>query len=226
VRIIPVIGAGRTLISKGFLSSAKAHGIDLVNSIIDLDPFGIYPIIGIEPSEIYTLRDELPDLLPDDEQVLRIKKRALMIDEFLVRPDNHGKLRINQLIDDKSKFGEKHENVFLHGHCYQKAQPPAEDNFPTGIEATIYMLEKAGYQVHLIDDGCCGMAGGFGYESDHYNLSMDIGEIALFPAVRQALASFGDQVIIAAAGVSCQSQIEDGTTVKAIHPIRLIDRIL
>jgi Fe-S oxidoreductase len=110
------------------------------------------------------------------------------------------------------------QNVLLHGHCYQKAQPPAADGFPTGVSATVAMLEAAGYQVQVIDSGCCGMAGAFGYEAEHYALSMQIGELSLLPAVRAA----PDEIIIAASGISCQSQIEDGTTRAAKHPVTLI----
>jgi Fe-S oxidoreductase len=111
--------------------------------------------------------------------------------------------------------------ILLHGHCYQKAQPPSEDGYPNGIDATVKMLEIAGYQVSLVDAGCCGMAGAFGYEDEHYDLSIEVGEAALFPAIREAIRS-EELVIVAASGVSCQSQIKDGTQVDAIHPIMLI----
>jgi Fe-S oxidoreductase len=96
------------------------------------------------------------------------------------------------------------------------------DGFPVGVRATQQLLERAGYFVDLIDSGCCGMAGAFGYESDHYDLSLDIGELSLFPAVRNA----SQDMIVAAAGFSCLTQIEEGTSREAIHPINLIRQIL
>jgi Fe-S oxidoreductase len=223
VQIIPITGAGRTLLSKGFLAYARKHAIKLIDMIYEMDPMGISPIIGIEPSEIYTFRDEIPDLLPTDDRVRLIKERVFMIDEFLVRPDSEGIIRIAKLIDSDILQYNHRKTVILHGHCYQKAQSPALDGFPLGVSATISMLEQAGYHVSIIDDGCCGMAGAFGYESDHYTLSMRIGELALFPAVREAIRIYGNDVIISASGVSCKAQIEDGTGAIAIHPIRLIN---
>ena len=211
VKILPVVGAGRTLISKGFLDAAKRHAARVVDAIDAIDPQGEYPIIGLEPSEIYTLRDEFPDFFPDDERVKLIARRAWMIDEFIIRqPASLPTLNLQP------------SPVLLHGHCYQKAQPPADDGQPVGEQATVAMLKAAGYAVEVIDSGCCGMAGAFGYETEHYELSMQVGEMKLFPAVRRA----DEDVIIAAAGVSCQAQIADGAQRQAIHPIQLLARSL
>ncbi len=218
-QIIPVSGAGRTLISKGFLDAAKKHAQKVIAAIHELDPEGKLPILGIEPSEIYTLSDEYPDFFPEDEQVAAIAKRAWMIDEFLVRPGANGKQRMANG-GRRSSVVRRRSAVLLHGHCYQKARPPADDGYPVGVDATVAMLEAAGYEVEVVEAGCCGMAGAFGYEAEHYELSMQVGELALFPAVRAA----GENVIVAAAGVSCQAQIEDGTAREAVHPITLLAR--
>lgn len=210
VKTIPIMGAGRTLISKGFLDHAKRHAARLVETIRRLDPAGQLPVIGLEPSEIYTLRDEFLDLFPNNDDVSRLASRAWMIDEFLLRQPNF-EFRISNL------------EILLHAHCYQKAQPPAPDGLPSGSGATAAMLKAAGYAVKMIEDGCCGMAGAFGYEAEHYELSLKIGELALLPAVRTA--SQNGQ-IIAAPGVSCRAQIEDGSGVPALHPIELIDRVI
>ncbi len=215
VHLIPAIGAGRTLISKGFLGSAKRQAIKVIKAIESIDPKGTLPIIGIEPSEIYTLRDEYLNLFPHEAQVVKIARRAWMIDEFLIRLGDNGMPRISSLpLVTKNSPG----LVLLHGHCYQKSQAPASDGNPIGVDATIAMLQAAGYQVELIDAGCCGMAGAFGYEAEHYALSMQIGELKLFPALR----SVGKDVIVAAAGASCQAQINDGIGLEAVHPIMLI----
>ena len=216
--ILPVVGAGRTLISKGFRKAAKRHARKLVAAIDELDPEGRIPIIGLEPSEIYTLSDEYPDFFPGNESVARMAKRAWMIDEFLVRDDRLETYLTNLQNADIPITDLPTANVLLHGHCYQKARPPADDGEPVGVEASVALLETLGYSVEVVDSGCCGMAGAFGYEAEHYDLSMHVGEVALFPAVRAADA----KAIVAASGVSCQSQIEDGAGRKAVHPVELI----
>lgn len=220
-RVLPVVGAGRTLLSKGFLNAARRHAARVVAAARALDPQGEAAVVGVEPSEIYALRDELPDLLPGDEYAERLARRAYMIDEFLVRPGTDGRPRLERVLETDGRAGARPaggRRVWLHGHCYQKAQPPAEDGFPTGVAATQAMLEACGYRVSPIESGCCGMAGAFGYEAEHYELSMKVGELGLFPAVRRS----PPQELLAAAGVSCQAQIEDGAGRRALHPILLL----
>ena len=118
-----------------------------------------------------------------------------------------------------STFRAAEKTVLLHGHCFQKSQAPARDGYPVGVAATVGMLEAVGFAVSVVDTGCCGMAGAFGYESEHYDISMRVGGLSLFPAICAA----SPNTIIAASGVSCQSQIEDGTGRKAIHPILLLN---
>jgi FAD/FMN-containing dehydrogenase/Fe-S oxidoreductase len=214
VSVIPVSGAGRPKISKGFLDKAIAYAQKLVEAIRVLDPEGKLPVVGVEPSEIFTLRDEYRDFFPDDPYVSELSRRAWMVDEFLVRPGENGKPRINHLKNGKADG----KRILLHGQCYQKVQPPADDGFPTGALATIAMLEAVGYQVEMIESGCCGMAGAFGYEAEHYELSMKIGEQAVFPAVREA----DEEIIVAASGTSCRSQIKAGAERVSVHPITLV----
>ncbi len=219
VKLLATLGAGRTLISKGFLDQAKKHAMGLVDEIHRIDPDGVLPVIGLEPSEIYTLKDEYIDLLPNDGHMEALAERAFMIDEFLIRPGRNGSARLSQIVPQNAT-GEYRTNVLVHGHCYQKAQPPARDGYPVGVAATIAMLEQVGYGVTNIDDGCCGMAGAFGYEAEHYPVSMQVGELKLLPAVRSSGES-----LVAAAGISCKSQIEDGTGRLAYHPISLVARL-
>ena len=218
VNILPVIGAGRTLISKGFLEPARRHAARLLETIYRLDPEGRLPVVGVEPSEIYTLRDEYLDLFPGDERAERLAMRAFMIDEYLIRPGSSGHPRVDHAIRTAQSTNLEPPLILLHGHCYQKAQPPAADGYPIGVAASVSMLEAAGYRVKVIESGCCGMAGAFGYEAEHYELSMSIGELHLFPLLRKVERN----VIIAASGFSCQAQIEDGTRKAARHPITLI----
>lgn len=216
-RLLPVVGAGRPLISKGFLDRARAHAAHLVATIRALDPQGLIPVVGVEPSEIYALRDEYPDFFPADPYVAALAKRAWMVDEFIIRPGQSGKPRLQSLRCTEI-LAHKGTSVLLHGQCTQKVQPPADDGYPVGAQATIVMLEAAGYHVEMIESGCCGMAGAFGYEAEHYPLSMKIGEMAVFPAVRKV----AENVIVAASGTSCRSQIKSGTARQAVHPITLL----
>ena len=142
-----------------------------------------------------------------------------MVDEFLVRPGVNKEPRLRQL---PARVSIDTPRVMLHGHCYQKAQAPAADGYPIGVGATQAMLEAFGYKVNLVDSSCCGMAGAFGYEAEHYDLSMRVGEMSLFPALRAAQKESGGKAILAASGVSCQAQIEDGVNQKPIHPIVLV----
>lgn len=222
-KVLPVLGAGRTMISKGFLDDARRRALQVLESIDRLDPEGHVPIVGVEPSEIYTLRDEYLDLLPNDERAIRLADRAFMIDEFLVRPGQDGQPRLRSI---SAKTLADAPRVMLHGHCYQKAQPPAADGYPVGVGATLSMLEAFGYKTSLVDSSCCGMAGAFGYEAEHFDLSMQVGEMSLFPALRNAQKTSGGKAILAASGVSCQAQIEDGVNQKPLHPIELVSRLL
>jgi Fe-S oxidoreductase len=179
------------------------------------------PVIGIEPSELYTLCEEFLDFFPRDEWVHSLAKRAWLVDEFLIRPQPGGEIPVERLAR-RMLSQPNGKLVLLHGHCHQKARPPADDGYPVGVEATASLLRSVGYRVNIIEAGCCGMAGAFGYEAEHYDLSMRIGEMSLLPQVRAA----PDGVIIAAAGTSCRAQIEDGTGRQAIHPISLIQQVL
>jgi len=220
VHLLPVCGAGRTYISKGFLRRAKAHAARLVATIARLDPEGRVPVIGIEPSELLTLSDEYLDFFPGDPQVRALAERSFTLAEFLLRPGPSGESRLARLKARRKPPGGA-VNVLLHGHCYQKAQPPAADGYPVGEEATAQLLRELGCQVERVEAGCCGMAGAFGYEAEHYDLSMQIGELALFPAVRAA----HETTRVVAPGVSCRTQIVDGSGRQAIHPVILIDEL-
>lgn len=221
VKVLPVIGAGRTLISKGMLQPARKHAERLLDAIRGISPDGAIPVVGAEPSEIYTLRDEFPDFFPGNEYAAALAKKAWMVEEFLLRPDVAGEPLIRRLNGRRAQTNDA-QPVVLHGHCYQKAQPPAEDGYPTGVAATVAMLKAMGYPVEVIESGCCGMAGAFGYEAEHYEQSMKVGELSLFPAVREA----GQDKVVAAAGTSCRSQIEDGTGRRPVHPVCLVaDRV-
>jgi FAD/FMN-containing dehydrogenase/Fe-S oxidoreductase len=220
VKILPLYGAGRTFLSKGFIEQAQKYAERLLGAIRRLDPHGTLPIVGLEPSELYTLRDEFQDLLPARENEVRsLASRSWLIDEFLIRQGSDKKkryLRITNILNQAN--GLDKQKIMLHGHCYQKTQPPASDGFPIGQNASAELLKTFGYEVEIIPSGCCGMAGAFGYETEHFDVSMQVGEMVLLPAVRQAKESGKN---IAAVGTSCRSQIADGADVLAQHPVIL-----
>lgn len=187
---------GRPLISKGFLRLAREnarHNVAALSPYVDKG----MPIVGLEPSCILTLRDEYPDLV-DDPRAERLAGGSYMLEEFLVELAGHGKLQL--------EFTDARKSILIHGHCQQKAL--------VGMAPTLEIMNMPpNYQAMEIDSGCCGLAGSFGYEKEHYDLSMNIGEQRLFPAIRNA----GPGVEIVAVGTSCRQQIAHGTGRKARH---------
>ncbi|HAN19783.1 MAG: FAD-binding protein [Bacteroidetes bacterium GWC2_33_15] len=199
------IDSGRTYLSKGLLRRAKRIALKNVNYLRDVITENS-PLIGIEPSAILTFRDEYPDLVGLDLKptAKALAKNALMIDEFLKREMERGNIT-------KSQFTPVEKKIKLHGHCQQKAV--------ASTDPTKYILSfPTNYRVEEIPSGCCGMAGSFGFEKEHYAISMKIGEMVLFPAIRNA----EPETIIAAPGTSCRSQIKDGTGRKALHPVEIL----
>ena len=204
--IVPEIGiSGRTYLSKGML--IKAREIAEKNTI-DFDKTIPHDkvLIGIEPSAILSFRDEYPDLCRGDlkEKAKEIAKRTFLIEEFLAKEVEEGRISSNS-------FTDKEERVRMHGHCFQKA---LSSLVPL---KKILMLPK-NYTVLNIPSGCCGMAGSFGYEKEHYDISMKIGELVLFPSIR----SEDTATLISASGTSCRHQIADGTNRKAEHPVSIL----
>jgi FAD/FMN-containing dehydrogenase/Fe-S oxidoreductase len=204
--VIPDHGeSGRTWLSKGMLREAKriANGnIRVLSPVVSEET----PLIGIEPSAILAFRDEYPDLATEEnlQDAKRLAKNALMIEEFICRETDRGRI-------SKDAFDKSSRRILLHGHCQQKAV--------SSLAPTVRMLKLAeNHSVETIPSGCCGMAGSFGYEAEHYDLSMKIGELVLLPTVRKA----SSETLIAAPGTSCRHQVKDGTGRKALHPIEIM----
>lgn len=192
---------GRPLISKGMLDHATRHAEHNVKRLYPLIKQGI-PVIGIEPSCIATLRDEYPDLLKS-EQAARVAENSLFIEEFIAQKIASGD-------HDPLTFNTPHERqvIHVHGHCHQRAL--------IGTDAMMTMLSLLpNTDVHIIDSGCCGMAGSFGYEKEHYDVSMAVGRDRLFPTLEALPAD----TLIVAPGTSCRHQIADAVQRQAIHPI-------
>ena len=199
------IESGRAWLSKGLIRKAKTianKNISLLSPLITADT----PLIGIEPSAILTFRDEYIDLA-DDGQLVAAKHLAdnvFLIDEFIAKEIEKGNINAAQFTREEKK-------IKLHGHCQQKAL--------SSVAPSVKLLSlPENYSVEVIPSGCCGMAGSFGYEKEHYELSMKIGELVLFPAVRKA----SENTIIAAPGTSCRHQVKDGTGKKAMHPVEIL----
>lgn len=204
--IIPKhIESGRAWLSKGLLRRAKKianTNIELLKDIITDDA----PLIGIEPSAILTFRDEYIDLATDAnfEAAKSLSKKVFLIDEFIAAEIEKGNISKEQFTKDKRL-------IKLHGHCQQKAL--------SSVAPSVKLLSlPENYTVETIPSGCCGMAGSFGYEKEHYELSMKVGELVLFPTVRKQ----PEDVIIAAPGTSCRHQIKDGVGRKALHPVEVL----
>ena len=197
--------SGRTFLSKGLVRRAQKlaqKNVRLLKELISEET----PLIGIEPSAILTFRDEYPQLVGDHmkEAAENLAKNVFMFDEFIVREVEKGEISSHQ-------FTTEPMNIRLHGHCHQKALATTA--------ASVKMLElPVNYKVDEIPSGCCGMAGSFGYEKEHYQLSMQIGEMVLFPEVRKTVSS----TKIAAPGTSCREQIAHGTGRVALHPVEIL----
>ena len=187
---------GRPMISKGLLDDATANAVANIDQLYAYAKQGI-SVIGCEPSCLLTFKDEYPQLVRD-ERANKVAENSYMIDEFLMKLQEDGKLELT--------LGKLKKKVLFQAHCHQKAE--------VGTATSMAALRLApGYQVELINAGCCGMAGSFGYEKEHYDLSMKIGEEALFPAIRAK----DEDWEVAVMGVSCRQQVEDGTGRRARH---------
>jgi FAD/FMN-containing dehydrogenase/Fe-S oxidoreductase len=197
--------SGRTWLSKGLVRDAKKivnKNINLLKNIVTSNK----PLIGIEPSAILTFRDEYIDLADDEllEDARALAKHSFLLDEFLANEIQAGHITADQFHRDT-------KHIVLHGHCQQKAL--------SSVASTAKILSlPANYTVETIPSGCCGMAGSFGFEKEHFQLSQQIGELVLFPSVRKQ----AKETIIAAPGTSCRHQVHDGTGRKALHPAEIL----
>ncbi|URC14860.1 FAD-binding and (Fe-S)-binding domain-containing protein [Flavobacterium sp. B183] len=199
--------SGRTYLSKGFLEEAKKIADINVTIFKDLVSAKA-PLIGIEPSAILTFRDEYLRLATNKEAAEKVAKNAFTIEEFFKREIIDGKITADS-------FSAEKKEIKIHGHCHQKSL--------SSVEATFAMLNlPTNNVVTIYNSGCCGMAGSFGYEKEHYQVSMQMGEDTLFPKVRAT----AQEVKIAAAGTSCRHQIYDGTSREAQHPVSILRNCL
>jgi FAD/FMN-containing dehydrogenase/Fe-S oxidoreductase len=199
--------SGRTYLSKGFLKQAKklvARNLERLKPILDAGT----PIVGLEPSAILSFRDEYQRLHEDKGQLTKLASQSFLIEEFLA-----SEIAAKQITSES--FTKEERNIKIHGHCHQKALSNQKVTFDV-----LNLPEN--YKVTIIPSGCCGMAGSFGYEKEHYEVSMQVGELKLFPAVKKS----STDTIIAANGTSCRHQIKDGTKREALHPVSILRQAL
>lgn len=199
--------SGRAFISKGFLEQAKTiatRNVAIFKNIVSAET----PLLGIEPSAILTFRDEYLRLAEDKAGAEQLAKHVFTIEEFFKREIEKGAIRAEH-------FSDQAQSIKIHGHCHQKAL--------SAVEATFVMLNlPKNNTVTIYNSGCCGMAGSFGYEKEHYEISMQMGEDTLFPKVRATDVN----TIISAAGTSCRHQILDGTGREVHHPVTILKSCL
>lgn len=205
VKMIEHEESGRAAISKGLLKLAKKHAtanVECFAPLVSEDN----PLLGIEPSAILSFRDEYPKLVDPKlrSKAKALAKNCLTVEEFLVR-------EIKAFRITSTQFDQQARQIAVHGHCHQKALTDFQQLF------TLLNLPD-GHQLSLLDTGCCGMAGSFGYEAEHYELSMNIGKLRLFPAIEE----LDKDTIIVASGTSCRHQIMDGTGRKAVHAVEVL----
>jgi Fe-S oxidoreductase len=195
---------GRPMISKGMLRQAKENSTWNIECLAPHAEKGT-PIIGLEPSCLLTLRDEYPEFVRTNS-AKKVAENSLLLEEFVMREVNAGRLSLG--------YKGREKKALLHGHCHQKAL--------VGTASTVAMLKGAGYEVSEVDSGCCGMAGSFGFETEHYDLSTKIGNRRLAPAVKAVSAD----VEVVAAGISCRQQIDHLAGRIARHPAELMWEVL
>jgi Fe-S oxidoreductase len=194
---------GRTFLSVGLVEEAKREAQRVIDALKPWVADGV-PIVGLEPSCLYTLRDEYTVLLPGTKA---LAANALLFEEFLAREAEAGRLQL--------KLKPLEQEALLHGHCHQKA-------FGAMGAVQRVLALVPGLKVSNVESSCCGMAGSFGYEAEHYEVSMKMAELSLLPAVRRA----GAETLIIADGTSCRHQIADGTGRRALHVARVLERAL
>ena len=203
VKKAPICESGRIAISKGMLKRAKKiarKNIEALLSVISKDT----PLVGLEPSALLSLRDEYPVLAEGYKEFAEMNHHVYLFDEFIAKEIDENRIK-------SSSFTDKEEHIILHGHCQQKAL------IGTACMEKMLSLPK-NYKVEVLPTACCGMAGSYGYEKRHYEMSKRIAESVLVPAIKNA----SKDTIVAAPGTSCREQIRHFTSREALHPIEIL----
>ena len=221
VLVLPVVGAGAALISKSFLESAKRHASRVLDALNKLDPDCVLPLVGVEPPELYAVKNDYADLLPSRaDEIASRAARTWLLDEYLLRSDGFSKLRVANII--QSPLLTNQPKIKFQPHCHQRAEGPAADGLPSGADATASLLRGLGFDVEVINSGCCGMAGTFGYEAEHYELSMKVGEKLLNSDFRIHSDFRFQNSEVVCSGAACRMQVTQGAGVEAKHPLEVV----
>jgi len=221
VLVLPVVGAGAALISKSFLESAKRHASRVLDALNKLDPDCVLPLVGVEPPELYAVKNDYADLLSSRaDEIASRAARTWLLDEYLLRSDGFSKLRVANII--QSPLLTNQPKIKFQPHCHQRAEGPAADGLPSGADATASLLRGLGFDVEVINSGCCGMAGTFGYEAEHYELSMKVGEKLLNSDFRIHSDFRFQNSEVVCSGAACRMQVTQGAGVEAKHPLEVV----
>ena len=238
VKILPIVGAGASLFSKGFIEAARRHAEKVLSAIKTIDAGAGLSIVGCEPPEVYCLKHEYVALLPERyAEIESITKRVWLVEEFILRVST---LESDSLLFDRWKQSSPIQKLTFQPHCHQRAEGLADDGLPIGTAATVAMLRAFGFEVEEIDAGCCGMAGTFGYDAEHYEVSMQVGELGVLPKIRELsappdlwspspnLQNLGRvrEGLVISTGSACRLQIKQGAGVNAEHPLTLIAKLI
>ena len=196
---------GRTFLSSGLIDEARIEAKRLLENLSPYVERGI-PIVGLEPSCVFTIKDELPILIPC-EKSQKLANNMRLLEEYFFQEIKVGRLKLESKISGKKK-------ILLHGHCHQKAFD--------ALNYSVELLESVeGIEVETISSSCCGMAGAFGYQSENYDVSMQMAELSLLPRIRKA----GENEIVTASGTSCRQQIKHGAGCSVEHPISILRKL-
>jgi Fe-S oxidoreductase len=189
----------------------------VLEALTRLDPEGVLPIVGIEPPEVYCLKNDYADLLPSRaDETASVSARTWLLDEYLLRSDAFNDLRVAS-ITTRHPSKTNRPKIQLQPHCHQRAEAPAADGLPTGAAATLSLLQSLGLDAEMLDAGCCGMAGTFGYEAEHYELSMKVGE-----RMGRMIRGQSAESSVACSGAACRMQVTQVMGSEARHPLEVV----
>ncbi|MBV6399999.1 MAG: hypothetical protein CNIPEHKO_00280 [Anaerolineales bacterium] len=242
VRVLPIVGAGASLLSKGFVDAARRHAGEMLRWLNQIDPSREAFVIGVEPPEIYLLKNDYADLLPESAEEIRAREsKVWLLDEFLLRSTEFGALRVGRLGDQLGGEGNRNRKIKFHPHCHQRAERLSADGIASGANASVELLRACGFDVELSDAGCCGMAGTFGFEAEHYEVSMKVFEMAVNRGVESRGVENSEWKVegeiekskignrkseIVSTGATCRMQFQHGADVVARHPIEWVREAL
>jgi len=228
--------------SKSLVAPAQCHARSVLDALERLDPERVLPIVGVEPPEVYCLKNDYADLIPSRaDEIASRAAQTWLLDEFLLRSDAFQSLRVTKMGGSPAMQGAA-PKIQLQPHCHQRAEPPHADGLPTGAAATLALLQSVGFDAEMLDAGCCGMAGTFGYEAEHYELSMKVGEKLFSPLrhYRDTSPKFDGTSVefggatgvlregregVVCSGAACRmqvAQIAQGAGVEARHPLEAV----